>query len=263
MKAKTLAGLGLSHERSANQNMKTAQKSILSLGISLKLTTVVMAVLLFAANLTQAGTKEVVIVPPSAKYHGKTYGEWAAAFWQYAFALPLEVHPFLDTPEYNFSAGQSGAVWFWSSPDGPITRTVTLPEGKGLFLTIRDVDTSTLEEAPFYGATEADQRANSKWFADHIVNVFCVIDGVPVSNLQNYRFSTPQFECTAPTPWIFGTTGGVGRAVGDGYFLMLDLPKGSHTIHYGGTFRFAAGELIDVPLDLPHDVTIQVTVVGN
>lgn len=32
---------------------------------------------------------------------------------------------------------------------------------------------------PFYGVTEEEQRANSKWFADNIVNVFCTVDGVP------------------------------------------------------------------------------------
>ena len=207
------------------------------------------------------------ILPPKSQPFGKSYGEWAAAFWQWALALPIEEHPFLESPNdpnFDFSAGQSGKVWFWSAPDGPLTRTVSMPAGKALFLTLRDVEVSTLEEAPFFGATEAEQRAGSKWFADRIVNVFCVIDGVPVQNLQAYRFSTPQFEFTAPVPWIFGATGGMGTAVGDGYFLMLaPLSKGLHTIHYGGTFHFEPGELgewqVD-PLDLPKDITIQLTV---
>lgn len=176
-------------------------------------------------------------------------------------ALPLQGHPAIDDPSFNFSAIQSGNVWYWAAPEGTITRTVTLPADKALFLTIRDVETSTLEDPPFFGATEAEQRSNSTWFADHIVNVFCIIDGVPVDNLQAYRFSTPQFEFTAPTPWIFGATGGTGTSVGEGYFLMLSkFSKGNHTIHYGGTFHFDAGELADEPLDFPHDITIQLTV---
>ncbi len=206
----------------------------------------------------------VGILPPHAQFLGKTYGEWAASFWQWAMALPLEGHPFLDTPQYDFAAHQTGKVWYWSSPDGPITRAVTLPEGKALFLTIRDVETSTLEDPPFYGATEAEQRANSHWFADHIINVFCIIDGQPVENLQNYRFATPQFRFTAPTPWIFANMGGTGTSVGEGYFLMLvGLSHGHHTLHYGGTFHFAAGELGPDPLDFPHDVTIQLTVTNE
>lgn len=209
-----------------------------------------------------AHEKEVRIVPPGVKFHGKTYAEWSAAFWQYALAQPLEGHLFLDTPEFDFSRGQSGSVWYVGAPDGPLTRTVTLPEGKALLVTVRDVETSTLEEPPFYGATEAEQRANSNWFADHIVDLFCVIDGKPVPNLEDYRVDSPQFQFTAPTPWIWGAIGGTGTAVSDGYFVMVLLPKGHHTIHYGGTYHFEAGEFLDVPLDLPHDVTMDITV-GN
>lgn len=209
------------------------------------------------------------IYPPESRPFGKTYPEWHAAFWQWALELPLEGHPFLDTPEFDFSAGQSGSVWFVGAPDGPLTRTATIPPGKALFLTLRDVETSTLEQPPFFGATEAEQRANSVWFADHIVDVFCVINGVPVTNLEDFRFQSPQFEFTAPTPWVFGNfdpgpnIGGTGTGVGDGYFLMVEFPKGQHTIHYGGTYHFEAGELgNEEPFDLPHDVTIQLTV-GN
>jgi len=223
---------------------------------------VLLAAILMAGGSALAGNLMTVrIVPPGSKFQGKTYGQWEASFWQWSLALPIEGHPFLDTPDYDFSAGQSGNVWYWSSPDGPITRTVTLPAGKALFLTIRDVETSTLEEAPFFGATKAEQRSNSVWFADHIVDVFCIIDGVPVENLQDYRVVSPQFQFTAPTPWIFGATGGTGTSVSDGYFLMLSwLSRGKHTIHYGGTFHFEPGELIDEALDLPHDVTIELTV---
>jgi hypothetical protein len=234
--------------------MKTIQKTIAAvLGIGV----------LIGNTVARADETAVNVVPPGAKYHGKTYPEWAAAFWQYAFALPVEGHPFLAGPNDGFSAGQTGGVWFWSAPDGPMTRTVSMPSGKALFLTIRDIDTSSLEAPPFFGATEQEQRANSAWFADHIENVFVTIDGIAIENLDQFRFSTPQFEFTAPTPWIFGDVGGTGTAVGDGYFVLLEVPKGQHTIHYGGTFRFAPGELFPDVLDeiiLPKDIILNLTV---
>jgi hypothetical protein len=209
------------------------------------------------------GNSNPRILPPEANPYGQSYSEWVAAFWQWALALPVEGHPFSDADEahFDFAAHQSGQVWFWSAPDGPLTRHVTLPAGKALFLTLRDVEVSSLEEPPFFGATEEEQRDLSEWFADHIVDVFCVIDGVPVQNLADYRFSSPQFQFTAPTPWIFGNTGGNGTSVGDGYYLMLaPMSAGHHTIHYGGTFHFEAGELFDFPLDLPKDITIEMDV---
>jgi len=203
-----------------------------------------------------------LVFPPNSHPYGQTYGEWAAAFWQYALARPLEGHPFLDTPEYDFAAKQSGKVWFWSAPDGPITRHVEMPKGTSLFLTIRDAECSSIEEPPFFGATEAEQRACANFFADHIRDVSVTIDGVPVENIQDYRFETPQFSFDAPTPWIFGATGGPATAVGDGYFLMLKpLPVGTHTIHYSGTLHFEAGEFGDEAFDLPHEGTIVLTVV--
>jgi hypothetical protein len=223
--------------------------------------------LLFTTLLAQpsggAGNANPGIAPPDSTPHGKSYSEWVAAFWQWSLALPLEGHPFLDTDEahFDFAAHQSGKVWFWSAPDGPLTRHVTLPAGNWLFLTLRDVEVSSLEDPPFRGDTEAEQRTQAEWFADHIINVFCVIDGVEVQNLQDYRFASPQFHFKAPTPWIFGDVGGQGTSVGDGYYLMLNpLPVGHHTIHYGGTFHFEPGELGDDAIDLPKDITIEMDV---
>jgi hypothetical protein len=233
------------------------------------ITGLALAVVLMATSRTTVEAREVgisnpTILPPSSSPYGKTYPEWVAAFWEYALEFPLEGHPFLDTPDFDFSARQSGHVWFWSAPDGPLTRTVTLPTGKALFLTLRDTECSSLETPDFdpdlgFGAhTATAQRDCAKFWADHIVDVFCVIDGVPVENLGAYRFVSPQFQFSAPTPWIFGDTGGVGTSVGDGYYLMLaPMSRGIHTIHYGGTFHFEAGEIgNEQPFDLPKDITI-------
>jgi hypothetical protein len=201
------------------------------------------------------------VVPPGARFRGKTYGQWAAAFWKWALEFPLDGHPF-TTCMRDFAIGQTGKVWFWSAPDscpGPIP--ARLPAGTALFLTIRDVETSSLEAPPFHGDTEARQRANSRWWADHIVGVFCIIDGVPVRHLHAYRFSTPHIHFTAPAAWIFGNTGGPSTSVGDGYYVMVEpLSEGRHTIHYGGTFHFDAGEISPEQVDFVKDITIDLRV---
>ena len=217
------------------------------------------------ADVEARRTANSMVFPPGAHPYGRSYGEWVAEFWQYALEFPVEGHPFLDTPEYDFASGQSGKVWFWSAPDGPITREVEIPHGTALFLTVRDVEVSSLEEPPFFGATEEEQREAANWFADRIVDVSVTIDGVPVENVEDYRFESPQFSFDAPTPWIFGATGGAGTSVGDGCYMMIKpLPVGEHTIEYSGTFHFEAGELGDwqtEPLDLPHSGTIILNVV--
>ena len=241
--------------------MNTSTNQTQQIGIRSTLAMLLIALMVSATGVAQAKEKDTIeIVLPDATYLGKTYPEWAAEFWQWMLGLPLEGHPVVDDGLFDFSANQSGKVWFWASPEGTITREVTLPEGKAFLLSLRDVDTSSLEEPPFFGATEEQQRSNSVWFADHISDVFCTVDGVPI-DLTPFRFLTAQFEFTAPTPFIFGATGGTGTAVGDGYFLMFpNLPKGRHTIHYGGTFHFEPGELADEELNFTKDTTIEMTV---
>ncbi len=59
-------------------------------------------------------------------------------------------------------------------------------------------------------------------------------------------------------PPFFGTTAVEQRS---NSVCMIELPKGHHTIHFGGTFHFEAGELgNDEPFDLPHDITMEITV---
>ena len=54
---------------------------------------------------------------------------------------------------------------------------------------------------------EADQRAISNFIADHIVEATCTINGIAVDALDGFRFESPQFDFTAPDPWIFGPAG--------------------------------------------------------
>src|SRR5262245_13662616 len=93
----------------------------------------------FARNLNPG------VVPPQSHPHGMTYGEWSAAWWQWAMSQPLAGHPFVDGPGFDVSAGQSGSVWFLGAPFGTVQRTVTIPVGKSLFVGLLNAEASDLE----------------------------------------------------------------------------------------------------------------------
>jgi len=219
--------------------------------------------LALAAFAPPAGAPRVL--PPGSSIYGHTYAEWSARLWQWALSLPLTSpgasapdHPFLDSPGYHVTEGQRGPVWFLAAPvPGTVTRTVTIPQGKSLCFSLLAFEASDLEG---YGSTEAEQLAVASYFADHFVNLFCSVDGNPVTNPDDFRVASSQFKFNAPSPWIFGDTGGHGTGVSDGQFVIVtDLSLGPHTLHYGGEVLFTMAE-DGFDLSLPLDMTYQITV---
>jgi hypothetical protein len=198
------------------------------------------------------------VFPVNSRPYGHSYAEWSAKWWQWALELPLDGHPFLDSPDFQVAEGQSGSVWFLAAPlPGPSVRTCTIPAGKALFVGLINSEWSSLEGF----ATEAEQRETAEFFGDHIVGVFCTLDGVAVANLSGFRFQSPQFTFTAPTPWIFGDTGGAGTSVADGYYVLLEpLPTGQHVLHFGGAFHLAVAEGDPFDYDAAVDMTYNLTV---
>jgi hypothetical protein len=213
-----------------------------------------------AARAGQGNAGNPGILPPQSHAFGRSYAEWAAAWWHWSLELPLEGHPFYGCPG-SCDAGQSGPVWFLAG--GPTDCACQVPTGKALFFPIVNAEASSLEDPPFHGDTAAEQRDVAKWWADHIVvaSLACEIDGVPVKSLETYRFVSPQITFTAPTPWAFGAVGGPGTSVGDGYYLLLrPLSRGSHTIHFSGTSHFSEAEGDPFTADFGIDTTYQLTV---
>jgi len=230
----------------------------------LKPALLVAAILSLGAVWSAQPAHDDVVVSPNENYRGKDYSEWSAKALKTALELPLDGHPALDTnPNFDASYGQRGNVWFLGGPFGTVERTVTIPANKALFFILLNAECSSLEppESGFHGDTEAAQAECAKFYSDHIVNLFFMVDNEPVQNLGDFRFVSPQIEFDAPTPWLFGDTGGHGTSVADGYYVMLrPLERGEHTIHFGGSFHFAAGELGPDPVDLLLDTTYHVTV---
>jgi len=78
------------------------------------------------------------VIPPQARAHGLSYGEWGAQWWRWAYSFPVDQFPPLQSGEGDCSLGQSGSVWFLAGTagQGPVTRSCTIPSGKALFFPI-------------------------------------------------------------------------------------------------------------------------------
>jgi hypothetical protein len=204
------------------------------------------------------------IFPPRSHPYGKSYAEWSAKWWQWAYSLPGTGHPLIDQTGANVAAGQSGNVWFLGGTYSAIaegdavvgraTRVCTVPAGKALFFPILNseannftVDADGNQIAPTT-LTEAELRATCQFNVDHARNMTCTIDGWPLKGLENvlhthYRVESPVFQYTVPAGdslyelWgmhISGQSPPPG-AVADGVYLMLaPFEAGHHTIDFTG-----------------------------
>lgn len=194
---------------------------------------------------------------PGSNMYGSSYSDWSATWWTWLMELPVAGNPSGNDPGFNVSAGQSGNVWFLAAPFDTVVRTCTIPAGKALFVGLLNAEASSLEGL----GTATEQLANATSNADHIINLFATIDGVTIENPDSYRIASPQFNFTAPTPWLFGATGGASTSVGDGYYLMFKpLSTGTHTLHYGGEFLFTAandGFDFHAYIDMTYKLTVQ------
>lgn len=191
------------------------------------------------------------VYPLGARPYGRSWGEWSAAWWQWALGLPTSSHPLLDTA--SCAAGQSGPVWFLGGAftGTATTRSCTVPAGTALFFPLLNSECSTVEPPPFYGADEAELRACAAGWVDIGSDVFCVVDGAAIENAVDYRVVSPLFAFDAPDDNIFGIPGPIsGSSVSDGYWVFLTpLSAGHHVIHFGGMFP-------GFPLDITYELTV-------
>lgn len=194
------------------------------------------------------------VLPPHARAFGRTYGEWAAAWWQWVFSIPAASNPQLDETGEFCHLGQSGRVWFLAASFGFGTweRECEVPVGKGLFFPI----VPAVFWAPEDGATEKAVRAEANAAMDGVTFLECTVDGVPLKNLFDYRAESPAFTLPDTLLVDFGfDEGDRFPAVADGYWIMLaPLSRGKHVINFRMAITkgpFAGAE---------HDVTYFLTV---
>ena len=221
-----------------------------------------LTLMLSSSALAKPAAPAAKIFPTDSIPFGQTYAQWSAHWWQWALAFPpvSPDHPFIDPFDCNsLSNGQSGPVWFLGATFGPSVRSCTIPANTALFVGSLNAEGSSLEGS----VTEADQRDQANFLANHIVvdSLFLSIDGKQLQGLGRFRFVSSQFTFTAPTPWIFGDTGGTGTAVSDGYFVMFQpLSSGAHTLRFGGAFHFSVVEGDPFDFDAAIDTTYNLTV---
>ncbi len=212
-----------------------------------------LTVLLIPSVMAQSDGPKVI--KPNSVAYGRTYSEWSAAWWQWAFSIPVASHPLFDNGDC--SVGQSGPVWFLGGKfcqtgqtcPGSAIRSCSVPAGKALFFPLSNVEDSAPEEPnwgcgnslpPLVGGTIAEMRSCAAFYVDQVVGLEADLDGKNIGNLKDLRVTSVQFDVTWPADNVLNaigegpfSAGTYSPVVDDGYYIMLaPLSAGSHTLHF-------------------------------
>lgn len=226
-----------------NVNMRSIGKKYRGVVTAIGAAGLVLGLSLGALRIVSATSQwESGVVPVDAKILGRTYDEWAAAWWEWVLEVPFERNPLLDGDGTCAAEGQYGQIWFLAgSWIGPVERTVTVPTDKYLFFPlINNVYLNFPEDPPMDDATIAYVRGLLRDYFDG-ASLECTIDGVPVVSLQDYSTSSALFNLRYVKGGIIETFYGIDQGVGypcfdEGYYLMLaPLSAGTHEIHFSAT----------------------------
>ncbi len=203
------------------------------------------------------------IFPPDSVPFGMTYGDWSAAWWQYALSIPASTNPIFDETGALCGIAQGGGPVFFLNPSGApgslITRTCTVPARHALWVPLTINECSTIEPPPSNGSTPQELRTCSGTIADGISirSLKLTVDHVRVRDLESFRTVSPFFDFTVPTDNIFGVNNVTGgSSVSDGYFVMLKpLSPGNHVIHHEGAF--VTGPAAGLSFSVTYNLTVQ------
>jgi hypothetical protein len=166
------------------------------------------------------------VVVPVDKVAGLTGGELLGEAWAQTLSNPPETFSGSCIP-----LRPNGKV-VTPEPGPDFTATCTVKRGTSLFFSF-GAECSNVEEPPFFGADEADQRACAL-AADEIFEAatITVDDGEPV-DILNARFEllSPQRTVELPADNVFGVEPQTATFVAHGWgALVRKLHPGQHTI---------------------------------
>jgi hypothetical protein len=164
--------------------------------------------------------------------------------------MPAENHPFADPTTADCSTNQSGKVWYLGAvfnATGIVTRDCHVPRGVSLLVPAINVECSNVEPDPFFGATPRARRACAQGFV--LADPFVEVDGRRVAICY---VTSGDFGFSAPDGNVLGVPGPVsGRAVSAGWWALLPpLPRGHHTLHFGGSFPDFGPFVLDITYNL-------------
>jgi hypothetical protein len=185
------------------------------------------------------------ILGPEGKIRGKTYEQWSAEWWRWVWGGAASTHPTLDQTGEFCGVDQKGPVFYLAGTfGGAATRTCTIPHGKLVFFPVIAGSADNCGVPPADQLTVPELIAYSQGFEGRTTAAELTVDGTLIGankdELSPFLTDVTRFSYTVPEEdslyTLFGMdfAGRCAPSFSTGYFVMLDLERGSHTLHFAG-----------------------------
>lgn len=190
--------------------------------------------------------------------YGKTYGEWGAEWWKWAYAAPEGENPVQDLTGEYCHVGQSGPVWFLAGTFGlkGVERHCTIPAGTAIFYPL--VNATWVEEPgdDIYTDEEVRLVMATAYAGDRACKMTSTLNSFTTPNFGELpapisawmrpavRSQSPKYTVDLPEGNVFGWPPGPNeRLIAEGYWVMLPpLKPGEHTLTLYGSGCDQTGE---------------------
>lgn len=188
----------------------------------------------------------ITLLASGTAHYGKTYPEWASAWWKWWYELPQGakcVSPESDPTGESCNLNQPADVIFLAGTQGGNAERTKciIPRGKPIFFPIINFGSDNAGVPPDQQLPETEIASSVNGAVMQMVDVTLKLDGVVVDT-TSLRVQATKFAYTLPSePNQYschgapGVTGPVSPAYQGGFYALLDPPSpGSHTIEFSG-----------------------------
>jgi hypothetical protein len=209
-----------------------------------------------AGSPAQAARNDSGVVDASKRVAGFSAGQLLGEEFRQILELPLDANPAAGTGSNCLSAGHKEKVLIlWTTREPAPAAVCDVKPGTPIFFYALGGECSDVEPAPFFGATEAEQKQCILDFlhTSGFTAIEVSIDGGPAVNIGVAGFLAVSEQGTAvlPDPNILGVPGNRETTFVAGAYaaLVRPLPAGTHTITVtivGGPFAGTNRAIVNV-----------------
>ena len=213
------------------------------------------AVCMLVGLPAQAAQKETPILDASKRLAGFTAGQLLGEQLRQVLQLPLDVNPAAGADNCLFAGHKQKVLLLWTRRPPEEVPVCDVKPGTPVFFYGLGGDCSDVEDPPFFGATEREQRRCMLDFlrSTPFDAIEVSIDGGPPVNIGRKRYLAVSEQGTVflPDPNILGVEGNRRATfVAAGYVALIRrLPPGSHSITVtivGGPFAGTNQAVVNV-----------------